>query len=1183
MGDLNYSIMLGGALSPVSVALTNNGTVALTVNATAKVIYNGVTNTRSCTMVDMMKQVGGMGDDFYFPQSVSLGGYASLQKFELDCIIRKSNLGVYFKASDNYVSGGLVPYFRIGALIVSDAQKTLNLGSLYGALSKYEVKNPPAPVFVCRSSQFPSAGPDFTFSGFKYVNTNINPSDVKLTVTEGGTGSFTSDRRSKFTFSESLFLFDNKKIEVPLSAFVNNVADVVITLSASAPAGDGRSLGNESFKVRLTSTLNSLPIITLNQTSTSAQYLQYGVHRIRVNTLFAKQLVARANTGLDTVLSMATQQLQEPQLGKGFYADFVLPRYSENVHGSSRDFSLSIKHVVDNNAHVIHTGMLADTELSVRLFVPLDATPLNTGYCARVFLTTGKIGDGKWQGAHFYYTDSAQSALAINKNSDLSMFEGVVILDMQTEPMDFNGANALYFWEMFYYVPMMVFKRLLQESRFTEATRWIKYIWSPEGYLLDGQPAAWQWNVRPLEEDVSWNASPLDSVDPDAVAQADPMHYKVATFMSWLDLLIARGDAAYRQLERDTLNEAKMWYVQALSVLGDEPWLNFNVDWGNPSLKEAANWTLKTRTLQALEAVRQQTDTVELFTANSLTDLFLPQQNDKLLGYWQTLAQRLYNLRHHLSIDGQPLSLAIYAAPADPSALLSAAVIASQGGSNLPAAVMPLYRFPIMLENARGMVNQLTQFGSNLLSITERQDAEALSELLLTQGAELMLQSLSLQQKNIAEIDADQLALEESRLGAQSRLTHYSKLYDEDVNRGETHAMELALSAAVLSTTARAAYTIAAGLDAVPNIYGVAFGGSRYGSIAKAVGTGIEIGASASHAAAERIAQSESYRRRRQEWDVQRNTAECEMKQIDAHLAALAIKREAAVMQKTYLETQQSQARAQMTFLQNKFTNKALYNWLRGKLAAIYYQFYDLTISRCLMAQEAWKWTMGTANASFIRPGAWQGTYAGLMAGETLQLSLAQMEERYLQADEREKEVTRTVCLSEVYAGLAGKDAFTLATAVTTLVTAGKGSAGTAANGLTVTSDKRLQASLKLSDLKIGKDYPDALGKTRRIKQISVTLPALTGPYQDVRAVLSYGGSVVLPRGCDALAVSHGMNDSGQFQLDFNDSRWLPFEGIPVEDTGTLVLSFPDIGDRQKALLLSLTDIILHIRYTIIG
>ena len=60
------------------------------------------------------------------------------------------------------------------------------------------------------------------------------------------------------------------------------------------------------------------------------------------------------------------------------------------------------------------------------------------------------------------------------------------------------------------------------------------------------------------------------------------MHYKVSTLMKLLDLLIARGDSAYRMLERDTLNEAKMWYMQALGLLGDKPITIIGSGWGNP-------------------------------------------------------------------------------------------------------------------------------------------------------------------------------------------------------------------------------------------------------------------------------------------------------------------------------------------------------------------------------------------------------------------------------------------------------------------------------------------------------------------------------------------------------------------------------------------------------------------------
>ncbi|MBD2820057.1 insecticidal toxin complex protein A [Xenorhabdus sp. 42] len=918
-------------------------------------------------------------------------------------------------------------------------------------------------------------------------------------------------------------------------------------------------------------------VISLHKMSSGTQYMQIGPYRTRLNTLFSRKLTERANIGIDNVLSMETQNLPEFQLGKGFYATFTLPPYNSATHGTNREFQLNLKHVVDDNVHVIYAGLLQDTELAVRLFIPLDDTPRSSEFIAKVFLTTQKNkNDTAWAGPHFTNKDGV---IGIHKSSNVSMFANIQIHNGTTEPMDFNGANAIYFWELFYYTPMMVFQRLLQEQNFTEATRWLRYIWNPAGYSVQGEMQDYYWNVRPLEEDTSWNANPLDSVDPDAVAQNDPMHYKVATFMKMLDLLITRGDSAYRQLERDTLNEAKMWYVQALALLGDEPYFSLENDWSEPRLEEAASQTMRHQYQHNLLQLRQRVALPTKRMANSLTALFLPQINKKLQGYWQTLTQRLYNLRHNLTIDGQPLSLPLYAAPADPSILLSAAVTASQGGGDLPHAVMPMYRFPVILENAKWGVNQLMQFGNTLLSITERQDAEALAEILQTQGSELALQSIKMQDKVIAEIDADKLALQESRNGAQSRFDSFNTLYDEDVNAGEKQAMDLYLSSSVLSTSATALHMAAAAADLVPNIYGFAVGGSRFGALFNASAIGIEISASATRIAADKISQSEVYRRRRQEWEIQRNNAEAEIKQIDAQLATLAVRREAAVLQKNYLETQQAQTQAQLAFLQSKFSNATLYNWLRGRLSAIYYQFYDLAVSLCLMAEQTYQYELHNGAARFIKPGAWHGTYAGLLAGETLMLNLAQMEKSYLEKDERALEVTRTVSLAEMYAGLT-ENSFILKNKVIELVNVGKGSAGTALNGLNI-EGAQLHASLKLSDLNIAADYPDGLGNTRRIKQISVTLPALLGPYQDVRAILSYGGSTIMPRGCKAIAISHGMNDSGQFQMDFNDARYLPFEGLPVTDTGTLTLSFPDISGKQKKLLLSLSDIILHIRYTI--
>ncbi|MDE1480015.1 toxin [Xenorhabdus bovienii] len=1021
----------------------------------------------------------------------------------------------------------------------------------------------------------------YSYGGWLEIDTGANYAGTQITVKAGSkTDAFTADANvislPPNSFEGMEYIFKPLIIDAAGLVYRNNAAPVDITFEVK---GMGKIRQTLIVRKRDYTPAN---ILWLQETDTGVQYMQLGVYRIRLNTLLAPQLVSRANTGIDTILTMETQQLPEPQLGKGFYATFTLPPYNPATHGTSRAFKLNLKHVVDNNVHAIYSGLLQDTELPIRLFIPLDDEPLYDEYIAKVFLTTQKDpNDVPWNGAHFQY-DYDKNEIIINDQSDTSMFAGVQPHNGKTnEPLDFNSACALYYWELFYYTPMMCFQRLLQEKQFDEATKWMNYVYNPAGYIVHGEIAPWIWNCRPLEETTSWNANPLDAVDPDAVAQHDPTHYKVATFMRLLDQLITRGDMAYRELTRDALNEAKMWYVRTLELLGDEPEDYGSSQWAAPSLSVAASQTVQAAYQQDLAALDSGDVSTQPQprTANSLVGLFLPEYNPALTDYWKTLRLRLFNLRNNLSIDGQPLSLAIYAEPTDPKALLTSMVQASQGGSVLPTGTLSLYRFPVMLERARNLGAQLTQFGASLLSMAEHDDADELTTLLLQQGMELSTQSIRIQQRTVDEVDADITVLAESRRSAQNRLEKYQQLYDEDINHGEQRAMSLFDAAAGQSLAGQVLTTAEGVADLVPNVFGFACGGSRWGSALRAAASVISLSATASQYSAEKISRSETYRRRRQEWEIQHDNADGEVRQMDAQLDALKIRREAAQMQVEYQETQQAQTQAQLELLQRKFTNKALYSWMRGKLSAIYYQFFDLTQSFCLMAQEALRRELNDKGVTFIRGSVWNGTTAGLMAGETLLLNLAEMEKAWLERDERALEVTRTVSLAQVYQALPS-DSFSLTEKLTQFLRDGKGNAGVSGNELKLSSGQ-IAASVRLSDLNIFSDYPESLGRTRQLKQVSVTLPALVGPYEDIRAVLNYGGSVVMPRGCSAIALSHGMNDSGQFVLDFNDARYLPFEGIPVNDSGSLTLSFPDATDRQKEILQSLNDIILHIRYTI--
>ena len=974
------------------------------------------------------------------------------------------------------------------------------------------------------------------------------------------------------------FPFGEQKIALPDNTDIN---DLEITVTVSFKNTDVLA-ATATYKLVIKNAVLDPRSISLYTTPEGAQYMEWDGYRTRLNTLFTRQLIERANNGIDAILSPETQYLPEPKPGQGTYVTLTLNPYNPDIHGTDRAFTIYYSNVVtDSGKFSVYSGSLSITDTTeVKLFIPLikNAAGQSADTQQDTLYLNAKYQKEATKPICLHRTDADKNNpegwtldKSVNKGTFAGLAEdGVSGLLQSGEPMDFSGANALYFWELFYYTPMMVATRLLQEQNFTDANRWLSYIWRPDAN------GAGDWRVRPLKEDTSWNADPLDSVDPDAVAQNDPMHYKVSTLMKLLELLISRGDKAYRMLERDTLNEAKMWYMQALGLLGGKPVSILSNGWENPSLSNAADKTQTKQFHDEISRIRSGGLLPDVRTANTLTGLFRPQQNEKLLGYWQTLEMRLFNLRNNLSIDGQPLSLPIFAAPADPAALLSAAAAASGGSKSLPSADIPAMRFPQALESARSLTGQLMQFGSTLQGLIERRDAGAMSELLQNQAGELILSSLRMQEQALTELDAEKKTLEQGRAGAQSRVDSYRVLYDENVSAEEKRTMDLYLSSSVLSSSIEALDMASAVADMVPNVFGMATGGSRWGGIPKAIGAGISLAVSATHITADNISQSEAWRRRRQEWEIQKNNAESEVKQIDAQLEALAVRRTATEMQYKHLELQQVQTQTQLELMQRQFSNKALYSWLNGRLASIYYRFYDLTAASCMMAEKAYAWHTNDTTR-YIKSGAWQSNNAGLMAGESLLLNLAEMEQAWLKWNSRSLEVTRTVSLAEVYR----TDNIILAEKIADLLK-GSGSGDTpASTGLSMTEDKQLHAAFNLKALNIAQDYPFKEKKTRRIKQISVTLPALIGPYQDMRAIFSYGGSS-LPAGCRAIALSHGINDDGQFLLDFNDGYWLPFEGIPVDDNNSLTLSFPDaIGEKQKPLLLSLTDIIIHIRYTI--
>ncbi|MCA6221262.1 insecticidal toxin complex protein TccB [Photorhabdus antumapuensis] len=785
------------------------------------------------------------------------------------------------------------------------------------------------------------------------------------------------------------------------------------------------------------------------------------------------------------------------------------------------------------------------------------------------------------------------SLLDYTLQADTSL-EADLVTDGKSESMDFNGSNGLYFWELFFHLPFLVATRFASEQQFSPAQKFLHYIFDP---AMKNKPhnAPAYWNVRPLVEGNSDLSRHLgDPIDPDTQAYAHPVIYQKAVFIAYVSNLIAQGDMWYRQLTRDGLTQARVYYNLAAELLGPRPDVSLSSTWTPQTLNTLAAG--QKTALRDFEHQLANSDTVlPALSGNNISHLKLADNgyfseplNVLMLSHWDTLDARLYNLRHNLTVDGKPLSLPLYAAPADPVALLAQRAQSGTLTNGVSGAMLtvPPYRFSAMLPRAYSAVGTLTGFGQNLLSLLERSERAGQEELAQQQLLDMSSYAITLQQQALDGLAADRLALQASQATVQQRHDHYYTLYQNNISSAEQLVMDTQTSAQSLISSSTGVQTASGALKVLPNIFGFADGGSRYEGVTEAIAIGLMAAGQATNIVADRLATTENYRRRREEWQIQYQQAQSEVEALQKQLDALAVREKAAQTSLQQAKAQQAQIRTMLTYLTTRFTQATLYQWLSGQLAALYYQAYDAVVSLCLSAQACWQYELGNYTTTFIQTGTWNDHYRGLQVGETLQLNLHQMEAAYLARHKRRLNVIRTVSLKS----LLGDDGFGK------LKNEGK-------------------VDFTLSEKLFDNDYPGHY--LRQIKTVSVTLPTLVGPYQNVKATLTQTSSSTLLtadirgvkylnnpadkegdathivtnlRASQQVALSSGLNDTGSFELRLDDERYLSFEGTGAVSKWTL--TFPravdehidgnilKADDMQVSLLVNMDDVLVQVHYT---
>lgn len=500
------------------------------------------------------------------------------------------------------------------------------------------------------------------------------------------------------------------------------------------------------------------------------------------------------------------------------------------------------------------------------------------------------------------------------------------------------------------------------------------------------------------------------------------------------------------------------------------------------------------------------------------------------------------------------------------------------------------YRFLFLIQKAQELANEVRGMGAALLAAFEKGDAEYLTAMRTTHERQLLNLTLEVRQNQWREADWQVQALQKTKESTQARRQYYDTLIRNGLNSGEQQyeaSNEVSLTsryAANVSETVGQSIAStpdtwygAAGIAGTPLFFQQLPIGTKLAGVFSTVARISNILAEIANTNASLSLTQAGWSRRQEEWRHQVEVLDIEIEQIGRQLLGAERRRDIALRELNNHQQQMEHAAEVHDFLRDKFTNHELYLWLQQETAALHYRMYELALQYALHAQQKFNYERGYLARKFLPDAIWDNLHEGLLAGERLQLSLRQMENTYLCENVREYELTKHFSL-RLHFPLAFLQ-------------------------LKVTGYCEIDIPEWMFDL----DYPGHY--MRRIKNVTLTIPCVVGPYTGVhcRLILLSSTTRVDPRlseppaiCCDngrsgkgyqllpddpravkqyaateAIATSSGQNDSGLFELSFRDERYLPFEFAGAISRWRIELP----QENNQFDMDTLSDVVLHLNY----
>jgi hypothetical protein len=511
------------------------------------------------------------------------------------------------------------------------------------------------------------------------------------------------------------------------------------------------------------------------------------------------------------------------------------------------------------------------------------------------------------------------------------------------------------------------------------------------------------------------------------------------------------------------------------------------------------------------------------------------------------------------------------------------------------------YRFSVLIQKAQDYAARVEQFGNAFQAAVEKGDAELLASLRAGQEREVLSLGLASQEDQWRDADWTIEALQKTKAMSQTNLNYYQGLIQAGLIGQEIAYQDLTEVSTVTRGVAETIDAIGGAFSAAGNYFvGVAgFGGTPLiysqlppgsplaGEFAAAARVLIAVADALGTTAGLNLTEA-GWSRRLQEWNHQVDVLTIEIQQIERQILAAQRRRGKALKDLDTHQRQIEHAAEVQNFLRDKFTAPELYLYLQKETASLHRRMYELALDAARQAQHAFNRERGHTTRNFLPDCAWDDLHQGLLAGERLGLALRHMEKAYMDENVREHELTKHFSLR-----LHFPIAFLQ---------------------LRATGRCEIDIPEWMFDL----DYPGHF--MRRIRNLTVTIPCVTGPFTGVHCRLTLLASMtrIDPRrsapahecccpepccdACDederlareylpcaddprivqqygareAIATSGGRDDSGMFQFDFNDPRYFLFEYRGAVCRVRIELP----PENNYFDLDSLTDLVIRLGYT---